>query len=353
GDISQKQSIWFLACSGGVDSMVLLTLASDYAKRHDQPVAVVHVNYGLRGEESNADADFVAEAAARLALPFHLLKAPANPKGGVGIQSWARQIRYDWFHSLAGPNDKILLAHHRDDLIETILMRIMRGSSLHGLMGMKRCEGRLVRPLLDCPRSLIEEFARAEGISYREDSSNAKLDYSRNRLRHSILPELQAMFPGAGQNILELARSGQAWSDYFQRSIGLVGEPQCPSDWKDLGFYPSAQFIVSELDRFLNDQFSATKPSRHWLQALYEALVSGAHTIFELDMQTEVKVSGGQFAFQHKDRRITPSARWAQYERELTKSGLISRLSPGSTLDAQLDEGSEMQDNKNAKAPWP
>ncbi|RZA17387.1 MAG: tRNA lysidine(34) synthetase TilS, partial [Proteobacteria bacterium] len=208
-DISQKDDTWFLACSGGVDSMVLLTLAADLVKRRGQALVVVHVNYGLRGDESNADADFVAEAASRLTLPFHLLKAPANPKGGVGIQSWARQLRYDWFHSLAGPRDKILLAHHRDDLIETILMRIMRGSSLHGLMGMKRCEGRLFRPLLDCPRSLIEEFARAEGISYREDSSNAKLDYSRNRLRHSILPELQAMFPGAGQNILELAQSGQ------------------------------------------------------------------------------------------------------------------------------------------------
>lgn len=337
----------FLACSGGLDSMALLHLAASYAKSCGIRLEVLHVNYGLRGSESDGDALFVEETADRLKLPFHLLKAGSNPKGTVGIQAWARQLRFDWFEKMTKAGGKVLLAHHRDDLIETILMRIVRGSSLQSLMGMQKREGRYLRPLLDYSRQTIQEYVQREGIAYREDSSNARLDYSRNRLRHMILPELESMFPGAGRNLLELAKSGQEWTEYFETSIKTREAPETASDWKDIGFYPASQWIVSSLGEFLNEEFSATKPSRAWLESVYEALCSGTTTVLQMDEGVSLELSGGQFRFTRSLARSV-SSRWLQYKDELTKSGLASRLSPGARLDLELDEGPEMQDNKNA-----
>lgn len=345
-DLGQNSGKLLLACSGGLDSMVLLSIASDYAKRKGHVLELLHVNYGLRGEESDGDAAFVQNEGLRLGLKVHTLKAEANPKTGVGVQNWARQIRYEWFHQLAGPHDRILLAHHRDDLIETILMRVVRGSSLQGLMGMKSREGPFFRPLLDCSRLAIAAFAHEHDITYREDSSNASLDYSRNRLRHMILPELEAMFPGARHNLLELARSGQEWTRFFYQAMENRAAPDSPAEWKEFGFYPASQFILSELESFLNEEFSATKPSRPWLESLYGTLCSGLSAILQLDGHVQVEVQRGRFRFERVLSGEKASARWLQYQRELTKSGLASSLSPGARLDVELDDVMEMQDTK-------
>ena len=349
GDLKEKSLKLWLACSGGVDSMVLLSLVADYASRQKLALELLHVNYGLRAKESDDDAAFVEEAGSRLGLKVHVLKAEPNPKGKVGIQDWARQRRYEWFERMTGPEDKVLLAHHRDDLIETILMRIMRGSPLQGLMGMKKSEGRYLRPLLDLPRNEIEAFAQSEGIRYREDSSNATLDYSRNRLRHLVLPELESMFPGARLNLLELARGGQEWTRFFQTTMEQRDLPKRPSDWEILGFHPASHLILSQLEHFLGGKRSAAKPSRSWLEALYECLCSGANTVLQFDERITVEVYSGQFSFGLNTTGNQASARWLQYQGELTKSGLASCLSPGTRLDVELDDGMEMQDNGNVR----
>lgn len=349
GDLSEKRRKLWLACSGGLDSMVLLSLVADYARRQGLSLELLHVNYGLRGKESEEDAVFVQEAGSRLGLNVHVLKAEPNPKGKTGVQAWAREVRYTWFEKVTAPEDKVLLAHHRDDLIETILMRIVRGSPLHGLMGMKKSEGRYLRPLLDLARSEIEAFAQSEGIVHREDSSNATLDYSRNRLRHLIIPELESMFPGARSNLLELARGGQEWTQFFQTTMDKRPLPECPSEWKDLGLQPASHLILFQLEEFLGGEVSATKPSRSWLEALYECLASGANTVLQLDERIKVTVRSGQFRFEKNTSGNNASTRWLQYQGELTKSGLASCLSPGARLDVELDDGMEMQDNENVR----
>lgn len=340
----------FLACSGGIDSMVLLALIGPYAKAHGLPLTVLHVNYGLRGEESDGDEAFVRSSCETLGVAVKVLKAEPNPKGQVGLQNWARQIRYDWFHAEAGPEDRVLLAHHRDDLIETILMRVVRGSALSGLMGMKKSEGKFLRLLLDLSRQDIEELARRNQVAFREDSSNAKLDYSRNRLRHKILPELESMFPGTGHNLLELAKSGQEWTQFFQDAMQRRSEPENPAEWRDFGFSPASQLILSQLQSFLNEEFSATKPSRPWLEAIYDALCNDSSTVLQLGPELSAKVSQGRVSFQRNPPENKVSPRWLQFQAELTKAGLASRLSPGARLDVELDAGREMQDNKNVRA---
>lgn len=347
---NDKASKLFLACSGGIDSMVLLALAAAFSKGKGIPLTVLHVNYGLRGEESDADEVFVRETCESLGVAFKVLKPAANPKGHVGVQAWARQIRYDWFRREASAEDKVLLAHHKNDLIETILMRIVRGSSLSGLMGMKASEGIFLRPLLEVTRSEIENYAKHEGIHFREDSSNLKLDYSRNRLRHQILPELESMFPGASENLMELAKCGLEWTKFFASAMATREEPESAEEWQEFGFYPASQLFLMRLHDFLNEEFSAKKPSRPWLEALYEALCAGTNTVLQLDPSLVVKIFNGRYIFEHQSTEFKQSSRWIQFQGELTKSGLASRLSPGARIDVELDATMEMQDNENAQA---
>jgi tRNA(Ile)-lysidine synthase len=179
--------VFLIAVSGGVDSMVLLYLM----KESGLPVAAAHVNYGLRGEDSDADEALIRKICTSYGISLHVLNAKKEMQGiDVGIQEKARNIRYQWFEKLCKEHHytDVLTAHHADDLIENFLMYAFRGSGTKGLIGMLSAGGNLIRPLMDCFKSEILAFASAYHIEYREDSSNCKEDYLRNYYRNHILP---------------------------------------------------------------------------------------------------------------------------------------------------------------------
>jgi tRNA(Ile)-lysidine synthase len=189
-----------VAVSGGPDSMVLLSLLQQLAAELSLTLAVGHVEHGLRGEESRADAAFVKECAQKLNLPVHIgsfdVPSLAREKG-LSFEVAAREVRYKYLWETAqsiGAN-KIAFAHHANDQVETILMRFLRGTSLTGLTGIpisREMDGiRVIRPLLYIWRDEIESYCRKEGIAYRTDSSNLSVKYFRNKIRLNLLPHLE------------------------------------------------------------------------------------------------------------------------------------------------------------------
>jgi tRNA(Ile)-lysidine synthase len=188
--------------SGGPDSMVMLRLFHLI----NLPVTVAHVNYGLRGKESDRDEELVNRAAAGYGYDFRLLKADAEELRRGNFQDNARKVRYRFLVEVMQENGHacIALAHHEDDQIETILFKILRGAGPGSWTGMKVWEEGLFRPLLNCTRGLIEQYAGTKEIAYRIDESNLAADYARNYLRLVVFPELQAKIPGLRQNILNL-----------------------------------------------------------------------------------------------------------------------------------------------------
>ncbi|MBC7658745.1 MAG: tRNA lysidine(34) synthetase TilS [Chitinophagaceae bacterium] len=335
------QKFW-IAASGGLDSMVLMDLFASWARTQNLPVEILHVNYGLRGEESEGDAVFVERQAKLRSLPFRVLKVEAGSQPSTGIQNWARHIRYDWFARTAGVNDKVLLAHHLDDHVETILMRIMRGSGLSGLEGMKCEQGIYWRPLLKLSQKVLQEIAAREKIPHREDSSNAKLDYSRNRLRKIILPEMEEMFPGAGRNLKDLAEAGQEWSRFYGKIFADYPEPTTPGAWRDLGFHPASQWLIhkAKMEQWAKDM------NRRWLESVYKGLIEGASTVLQLDPEHQVRLQQGRVSFERKAKSVSP--RWQQYGQELTRAGLSALLSSDTQLEALVDAGLE-QPEKDEK----
>jgi len=185
-----------LAVSGGVDSMVMARLFLELP----YTVALAHVNFGLRGNESAGDAKFVRDWAKRKKIPFHLLEADTKSfaaRHRFSVQEAAREIRYEWLNRLAEENGyaAIATAHQLDDSIETFFINLIRGTGIHGLGGIPVRNGRIIRPLLFAERQSIELYAATKRLKWREDASNRKDDYLRNRIRHRLIPMLLSLQP--------------------------------------------------------------------------------------------------------------------------------------------------------------
>lgn len=211
--VSPKDKV-FVGVSGGADSVCLLLVLLALQKEMDFVVEAIHVEHGIRGEESLSDAGYVEELCRQLQVPCHTISidVPAYCKQtGLGTEEAARMLRYQVFARFATEeNGKVALAHHQEDNAETILFQMVRGSSLTGLCGMqpvRKDENGVcyIRPLLDWHREEIESFLRDRDIEWRVDSTNAQLDYSRNFLRAQIMPKLEQINTQAVEHINQTA----------------------------------------------------------------------------------------------------------------------------------------------------
>jgi tRNA(Ile)-lysidine synthase len=200
-----KEEKLLCAVSGGVDSMVLAFTLLELGYN----LEIAHYNYGLRGMDSDADEELVRTWAGQHQIPFHRHSPPLDfrTKPGISLQEEARNLRYQWMESLSEERGihHIVLAHHADDQLETVFLNLLRGTGLAGMRGMLPAQGKRKRPLLEKTRAEILAFAQTNSIPWREDASNAKTDYRRNQLRHSILPQLQELSPGFERAVLRNA----------------------------------------------------------------------------------------------------------------------------------------------------
>lgn len=185
-----------LAVSGGVDSVVMAHLFHQ-AK---YPFAIAHCNFGLRGVASDQDEDWVRDLAKQYQVDFYAqtfdTSAHARSKG-ISTQMAARELRYAWFQTLCEEHgfEQVATAHHSNDSLETALLNLTKGTGIAGLKGVAAVQGRYIRPLLFASKAGIIAYAKAEALSWREDSSNAKDDYQRNLLRNQVIPRLQEINP--------------------------------------------------------------------------------------------------------------------------------------------------------------
>ncbi len=203
-----------VAVSGGMDSMVLFDLCRKVQKR----LVVINIEHGIRGEESVSDSDFV-ESYCRLCgvecLRFSV-DTLHQSQPGESVELAARRLRYEVFNRLLKEKtvDAIALAHHADDNAETILMRIFRGTGVHGLIGMSDRKG-FIRPLLGVPHKEIEAYAEKNRIPYVTDSTNLVDDCTRNYIRHEIMPKIIAMYPGVIEAFARLSENAKEADEYI------------------------------------------------------------------------------------------------------------------------------------------
>jgi tRNA(Ile)-lysidine synthase len=207
-----------LAISGGLDSVALGHLL----RRAGYSIGLAHCQFQLREDASEQDAKFVQELAKSWNVPFFVKRFDTKQlaaERGESIQVTARQLRYEWLETVRSENDfaAIATAHHQTDALETFLFNFANGSGIQGLQGIPLKRGHIVRPLLFTTRQELEAWVEKEGIAYREDASNATLDYDRNRIRHQVLPVLRTVNPGfdqAAARTLSHLQESAAWQDW-------------------------------------------------------------------------------------------------------------------------------------------
>jgi len=216
--------------SGGADSVALLRALHERKAELGLVLHAAHLHHGLRGAEADGDLEFCRNLALKLDVPFHEARvdvaAAAGTTGGEGgkahesIEEAARRLRYGWFRQLmaSGAVEMVATAHTRDDQAESVLGKFLRGAWTEGLSAIHPViefpEGRILRPLLAATRAQVEAYLKSLGQDWREDSTNSELIYTRNRLRHELLPMLEGWNPQLRERLVqmaELAREEEAW----------------------------------------------------------------------------------------------------------------------------------------------
>ncbi|MEC4889973.1 MAG: tRNA lysidine(34) synthetase TilS [Nitrospira sp.] len=223
-----------VAVSGGPDSVALLALLHRLAPRWRLRLTAVHFNYGLRGKESDEDQAFVVSLCERLAIPLHCQTVDVRTKvRGHSLQAEARTRRYQAMTALATEcgADRIVLGHTADDQAETVLLWLLRGAGLAGLAGMPAVrEGLIVRPLYDVRRQNIVDYLVRMGQSYRQDSSNAKPIYTRNRIRHELIPAMNRIAPSAVDALCRMADLCREDEGYLETQVAGLASSMLQED---------------------------------------------------------------------------------------------------------------------------
>jgi tRNA(Ile)-lysidine synthase len=232
--------------SGGADSVALLCALVERSRELGLVLHAAHLHHGLRGAEADGDLAFCRDLAAKLGLPFHeervdtaaearrvptLIEGEEN-SASDSIEGTARRLRYQWFRKLISeaPLDAVATAHTLDDQAETVLAKFLRGAWTEGLSGIyPKLQGQdgggpIVRPLLHTTRAEIEAFLTARDQAWREDSTNRHLTFTRNRIRHELLPQLATWNPLLREHLAQMAELARDEDSWWRGEVARVGE---------------------------------------------------------------------------------------------------------------------------------
>lgn len=338
--------------SGGRDSVVLLhalhRLQGGAAFRLS--LSACHVHHGL---SANADdwAAFCGELCARCAVPLSVVRVKVAQGSGEGLEAAARRARHAAFADCDA--DFLALAHHRDDQAETVLLNLLRGAGIAGSAGMlaERAPGRgpaLLRPLLDVPRALIEDYASANSLRWIDDESNADTHFRRNYLRHEVMPRLVAKFPGAPQS---LARAASHFAEGAQLLAELAAIDRAalatPSGRIDLaGFNALAPARARNLLRFAWLAAGFRAPDTRWIDEALRQLASadGFSETCVATVDGELHVYRGELHVVGHARDTVPVAVPWSGEPQLPWAGgrVVFVAATGSGIDRRLLPGGEV-----------
>jgi tRNA(Ile)-lysidine synthase len=215
-----KDSRILIALSGGIDSVVM----TDLFHRAGYTFSLAHVNFQLRGEESDRDERFVRELAAHYQAEIfinHVDTSGYAKRHRISIQVAARDIRYQWFNELMLKHsyDYVATAHHLDDQVETFLINLVRGTGIAGLHGIPVKQDKIIRPLMFATRQEIENYAKEHHLDFVEDSSNKSDKYTRNRIRNKIIPQLEKINPAFRETLHETIRNISEAEAIYRKAI--------------------------------------------------------------------------------------------------------------------------------------
>ena len=248
-----------LAVSGGIDSMYMAerSLRGDLSSSVDCEFAVAHCNFGLRGDESDGDEQFVRDWCAARGVKLFVRRFETSEYAaahGISIEMAARELRYAWFSELCSAEgfDAVSVAHNADDNAETLLLNLLRGCGSRGLRGMSADSGeypsRIIRPLLGVSRSEIRAWMEAEGLPWREDSTNTDTYFKRNKLRSKVMPVFAEINPSylrtLAADMERFAQVDDIAEDYYRQAFEVCVLPDGAIDLKKVVTFKHWEYLL-------------------------------------------------------------------------------------------------------------
>ena len=313
--LSSGESV-VLGLSGGKDSTALFYVLNDIKADFGITLQAVHINHNLRGEEAARDEAFVKDLCEKLGVSLTVfsfdVKAQAK-KRGEGEEECGRKLRYEAFESIGA--DRIATAHTLSDVGETLLFNLTRGSGAKGLCSIPPVRDNIIRPLIECTSEEILDYLRANNVSYVEDSTNSNTDYSRNLLRHRVIPELKKINPDFESAVLKLTAVLRSETDYISLKAGeLLKESSISNGVYSAELISAAHAAVkAECIKLILAKEGITPEYKH-IKDIENILGSGGLT----------QISGGRFirvrngALDFPDFSVTP-----EYSFELSEGEFV------------------------------
>jgi len=333
GGLIERDAAHLALVSGGRDSVCLLDVLASLAD--PARLSVLHVNYGLRGEDSDGDEQHVRSLCERYGVACFVERAGTVPERG-NLQAWARDLRYAVAGRLAlGQDALVATGHTASDQAETILYRLAASPGRRALLGIAPRDGRLIRPLLVLSREETAAYCRARGLSWREDASNADPRFARGRVRHDLLAALRAVHPAAEANVVRTAELLRDEAAVLERVVEETLGGRCAIATKELaGMQPAlARLVLVRLAEAAGRRPLPGVATR--LGELAALAESGGSTELDVGGGVRAVVEYGVLRFEHGERSGPPPA---------VRLPIPGRAEFGPwTLDAELDESGAVE----------
>ncbi len=299
-DMLKHGSEVVVGVSGGADSCALLYALCEIREEYQLKLTAVHINHGIRGGEAQRDELFVKELCQKLDVnfkSFHFDVPNMAKKQGIGVEECGRKLRYQAFESVS-QNALIATAHNLNDCCETLLFNLTRGSSVKGLASIPAVRGKIIRPLIECSRDEIEAYLRDKGASFVTDSTNAQTDYSRNKIRLNIIPELKKINPSFENSVLRLTQTIKEENDYFSSLVcEIVNNAKTDDGYSAQVILNNHIAVIKRVVAFLIEKELGFLPENKHILAVCDILKGGKTQILK---NKTVVVKNGILSFNQK-----------------------------------------------------
>lgn len=302
------------AVSGGPDSVALASVLLELRKKLDINLTLAHLHHGQRPGEADEDMAFVRALAREWGVPLDTgrMRAAGMKRGGVSLEEALRERRYAFLERTLKTRkaDKLAVGHNADDLVETFLINLLRGSVLSGLAGIPPVQGKVIRPLINCTREDILKYLKSRDIGFREDSSNLDRRFLRNRVRHDLIPELTRYNPAVSQTLLRTAGSFHELDSFLNtlaretfESIAIVEKGRVDISAKELADLPQALRLLVIREAIRAQKGDLRRIWRSHLESI-DSLVTSArpNAVISLPSGVEAGRTYGRLVLERKSK---------------------------------------------------
>lgn len=266
--------------SGGADSVCLLSLFNTYKEKLGVKVVAAHINHGIRGDEATRDSRFARDYCKKNGIEFHLCEVDCIKQAhenGETVEEAGRRIRYGFFSQICTNYSKIATAHNSNDNVETVLFNLTRGTSLKGVCGIPPVRDNIIRPIIKCTREEIEGYCAENNLEYVTDSTNLSNDYTRNKIRHLVLPVLKEINPNVCTNVASFCESVGEIDNFLEAETdSALTKALISQDTYDAQFLKSLpKAVLSRVIIKIFSEFCDKKLDRKKVNALCDLLQNG------------------------------------------------------------------------------